>query len=193
MEWEYVDLPIIHVKKQRITSVYNQGEQGFYLFEVLIAMVIMSIGMLGVAAMLMVSHKASSSSYLRQQAVQSAYNIIDRMRANRQAAINGSYNASDLVNSGTPTLPSTPAANCATTTCTSTQMATYDVWYWLTYDVAQLPNGAGSISTAVSGSNTIATVVVQWSDVPAQNMLGAGGAVSSTNATIAQFSIGTSL
>lgn len=194
MEWRSVDLSIIAKKKIPVVSWYgNASEKGFYLLEVLISMVVIAIGMLGVASMLMVSHKASSSSYLRQQAIQCAYNMIDKMRANRQIAINGGYNVSNLVSSGAPTPPSAPAVNCVTSTCTSSQIATYDVWYWLTSDVTQLPNGAGSITTAVNGGNTIVTVIVQWSDAPAQNLLGAGGQVSSTNAATAQFSIGTSL
>jgi type IV pilus assembly protein PilV len=149
--------------------------------------------MLGIASMFMVAHKASSSSYLRQLAVQSAYNIIDKMRANRQQAINGAYNVSNLVNSGTPTPPSSPGVLCTSSTCTASQLASYDVWYWLSADVAQLPSGAGSISTTVNGINTLVTVIVQWSDLPAQNLLGAGGQVTSSNPAIAQFSIGTSL
>lgn len=53
---------------------------GFALLEVLIALVVLAFGMIGIAGMLLVAHKANSSSYLKQQAVQSAYDIIDRVR-----------------------------------------------------------------------------------------------------------------
>jgi type IV pilus assembly protein PilV len=147
-------------------------QQGFSLLEVLIALVILAMGMLGIANMLLLAHKTNSSSYTRQQAVQSAYDIIDRIRANRQAAISGNYNVNNLVSSGTPTAPSAPSANCNTSTCSSTQMAAYDTWFWLASDVAQLPNGCGSVTTAVSGVSTLVTVTVQWDDSPAKRALG---------------------
>lgn len=146
---------------------------GFSLLEVLVALVVLAIGMLGIANLMLLAHKSNSSSYSRQQAVQSAYDIIDHIRANRQAAINGSYAVNNLVSSGSPTIPSTPSANCASSSCTSTQLAAYDTWAWLATDVARLPNGCGSITTAPSGISTLVTVTVQWDDSPAQRALGA--------------------
>ena len=146
--------------------------RGFTLLEVLIALVILAIGMLGIARMLLITHKSNSSNYIKQQAVQYAYDILDRIHANRQAAINGNYSVSNLVNSGAPTAPSAPSTNCGGSICTSPQLAAYDTCYWLATDVAQLPNGCGAISTAVSGLNTVVTVTVQWDDSPAQKMLG---------------------
>jgi len=153
-------------------SLRSRFIRAFSLIEVLVSLVILAIGMLGIASMLMISHKANASSTLRQQAIQSAYNIIDRIRANRQAAINGNYTVSNIVSSGQPTLPSSPSTNCTTTTCSTTQLATYDTWQWLTTDVTQLPNGCGSITTAPSGINTLITITVQWDDSPTQRALG---------------------
>lgn len=151
----------------------KNSQQGFSLLEVLIALIILGIGMIGIARMLIIAHKTNSSSYSRQQAVQSAYDILDRIRANRLIAISGNYNVNNLVTSGTPTIPSGPSTNCETTTCSSTDLASYDTWYWLAKDVAQLPNGCGSITTATAGSNTTVTVTVQWDDSAAQTALGA--------------------
>lgn len=154
------------------------------------SLVFMAIGMLGIASMLILAHKASSSGYLRQQAIQSAYDMIDRMRANRQAAINGSYNVSNL---GSGAAPSAPGTDCSVSVCSPTQMASWENWYWLSRSLTTLPRGAGSITTNTVGGNTIATVTVQWDDSPAQSILGAGGQVSNNNPSMAQFSIGTSL
>ena len=160
--------------ERSITTLRNKRSQrAFSLIEVLVALVILAIGMLGIARMLLLSQKSNSSSYIRQQAIQSSYDIIDRMRANRLAAIAGNYTISNLVTSGAPTVPSPPATNCDTTTCTTAQLATYDTWYWLATDVTQLPNGCGAITTALSGINTLITVTVQWNDSPAQTALGA--------------------
>ena len=154
-------------------KVVGKCHHGFSLLEVLIALVVLAIGMLGIANMLLVAHKTNSSSYVKQQAVQSAYDIIDRIRANRQAAINGNYNVNNLVTTGSPSTPSAPSANCNTAICSSTQMAAYDSWFWLASDVTQLPNGCGAVTTAVSGVSTLVTVTVQWDDSPTQKVLGA--------------------
>lgn len=153
-------------------SVIYNNQRAFSLIEALVALVVFAIGMIGLARMLLISHQTHAASYLRQQAVQSAYNIIDSIRANRQLAINGNYNVNNIVSSGTPTLPGTPTTNCKTTTCSATELATYDTWDWLTNSVARLPNGCASITTAASGSNTTVTVTIQWSEAPTQQVLG---------------------
>jgi type IV pilus assembly protein PilV len=157
----------------------KRHRQGFSLIEALVTLVIFAIGMMAIARMLLISHRTNTSNYLRQQAVQSAYDIIDRMRANRQASLNGSYVVSNIVTTGTPTQPSSPSTNCDSTACTTTQLATYDVWYWLAKDVAQMPNGCGAVVTALSGSDTIVTVTVQWDDSLAQKTFGVTNAAPS--------------
>ncbi len=149
----------------------RMGVQGFTLLEVLIALVILAVGMLGIAQMLLIAHKSNSSNYIRQNAVQAAYDILDLIRANRQAAINGNYNVSNLVTDGTPTIPNSPSENCSVSSCTTTQLAAYDTWYWMASDLTKLPNGCGSVSTSVSGINTLVVVTVQWDDSPAQKAL----------------------
>lgn len=144
---------------------------GFSLFEVLVALVILAIGMLGIARMLMIAHKANSSSYIRQQSIQAAYDIIDHMHANRQAAINGNYNVNNLVSSGAPAIPSAPSTTCDTSACSSTQLASYDSWRWLSAELTKLPNGCGAVSTNTVGLNTVITVIIQWDDNASQTAI----------------------
>lgn len=176
-------------------SLRVKQDSGVALLEVLITLLVLAIGMMGIASMLFFAHKASSSSYIKQQAIQSAYNIIDRMRANRDAAINGSYNVSNIVSSGNVSVPSAPSADCSTSSCSPTQLAAYDTWYWQAKDLTQLPGGCGSIATApaATGGNTAVTVTVQWDDSPTQNLLGATSSTAAGNANLAQFIVGTLL
>jgi len=159
--------------------------KGMTLLEVLISIVVLSFGMLGIASMLMLSNKSNNSSYAKQMATQAVYNIFDKIRANPKAAIAGNYNVSNIGGGGAPTAVSAPGVMCNAATCTGAQMASYDTWSWLTNDVAQLPNGSGSITTAVSGvaGNTIVTVTVQWDDSIAKDQLG----VSSTQSANASY------
>src|SRR5579872_5025704 len=108
--------------------------KGMTLLEVLITLVIMAIGMLGIASMLLLSSKANTSSYAKQQAVQCAADIFDRIRANSIAAISGNYNISNINTSGTPTPPAQPGVLCNLSICTANQLAAYDTWYWLSKD-----------------------------------------------------------
>jgi type IV pilus assembly protein PilV len=62
------------------------------MIEVLVALVVLSIGLLGVAALQLTSLRSNHSSAMRSQATFLAYDIIDRMRANRRAAVDGNYN-----------------------------------------------------------------------------------------------------
>ena len=163
---------------------------GMTLIEILVSLVILAIGMLGIASMLMVSNKTNSSSYTKQQAVQIVYDMFDRIRANSQVALTGSYNVSDIIASGAPTLPAAPSVLCTTSVCTPTQLAAYDTWYWLAVDVPRLPSGSGSVTTVLSATgNTVVTITVQWDDTPAQQLVGSSSAAGAVDANYVQLSI----
>jgi type IV pilus assembly protein PilV len=172
-----------------LSKTAKTGQSGFTLVELLVSILILSFGLLAIGAMMGFTLKSNTSSYLKQLSVQSAYNIVDRMRANSQAATGGSYDVNNLVTSGAPTIPAAPATDCSSATCTSAQMAAYDSWNWLARDVAaQLPNGCASVTTAVAGANTLVTVTVQWDDSPAQNKLGSAAPASAAVAGYANLS-----
>lgn len=159
--------------------------QGFTLLEVLIALVVLSVGLLGIAAMMNFSLKSNDSAYMRTQAETLAYNIIDRMRANQNGALNGSYNISIGTQVSSP-------PNCVTSsnTCTSAQIAQYDLNAWKTNLASTangMPCGDGSVSLKPNNGIYEITVTVQWDDSRAQNGSGLGAPTTgSTNcATLA--------
>ena len=168
-------------------------QRGFTLLEVLVALLVMSFGMLGISSLMLVTTRVNTSSVTKQLAIQSANNIIDRIRANRAAAIANAYNVNDLATTGTPSYPATPGADCSSTSCSPTDLATYDVWYWLTKDVGQLPLGSGAVATQAFGSNTLVTITVQWNDAPAQKMVGAAASSVSSAPHIAALIVTTLL
>lgn len=67
-------------------------QKGISLIEVLISLVILSIGLLGIAAVLIASLRNSQSSMEHSQAVVQAYSVLDAMRSNKPQAIIGRYN-----------------------------------------------------------------------------------------------------
>jgi len=148
---------------------------GFTLIEVLVAVVIVSLGILGIAGTLLTATRSSSSNYLKQQAVQYAYDIVDRMRANDAIAgvpVAASNPYIVALNSAIPAPP-----DCTAAPCVGAPMATLDISQWETMLKTNLPNGTGSVAVtpSASGAGAPATVVVivEWTDTPAQTAFNA--------------------
>jgi type IV pilus assembly protein PilV len=163
--------------------------QGFSMIEVLVSVVIVSLGMLGIAGALLSSTRSATSSYLQQQAVQSAYDIIERMRANDSQAsiVGGPYTAALGPAPGTTVAAPTP--NCSTTACTPAQMAAFDIWQWQTQVQNSLPSGEGSIAiTTGSNSTSTITITVQWIDTPGKAAF-SNGAAAKLTATPATYTL----
>ena len=131
------------MKSQASDHFIHKIQQGFSLLEVLIAIVVLSIGLLGLAGLQASSLRNNHSAYLRSQATFLATDIIDRMRANRLAALGGSYDIA--MNAAPPT---------------GTSVVKTDLNQWLTALANQLPAGDG----AIARNGTLFTVTIQWDD-----------------------------
>ena len=66
-------------------------QAGVGLIEVMVAVLVMAVGMLGIAAMQATALRNSQSSLERSQAVVQTYAVLDAMRANLNAARAGAY------------------------------------------------------------------------------------------------------
>lgn len=138
------------------TSARNRG---FTLLEVMIALLILSVALLGIAALVTISLKADDSAYMRTQADNLAYQVLDFMRADRSDAVNSCFN-------GTFTAGGTVAS-----TCGSASAATTELWQWQ-QALTALPAGAsGTVTTSVVNGVTIASVSIQWNDSRAHDSL----------------------
>lgn len=84
----------LHRFEQRQTFRTGCTQRGVSLLEVLIALFVLSIGLVGVAALQANALQANHGSLLRSQATNLAYDIGDRMRANREAALDNAYEGS---------------------------------------------------------------------------------------------------
>ncbi len=98
--------------------------QGFTLVEILIAVVIFSIGLLGIAGLQVAGMRFTHGSQLRTIAVGQVESMADLMRANLFAVQNGKYNVKDTA------IPQTTTPDCATVVCNSTERAAYDLKVW---------------------------------------------------------------
>ncbi|MEQ5836528.1 type IV pilus modification protein PilV [Marinobacter sp. NFXS9] len=110
------------------------------MIEILVAVLVLAVGLLGVAGLQALSLRNATSVHFDQQAQSYADDIINRIMANRDAATSGDYAATP------PT--SEPSTNCSTETCGASQTATWDLWQWneaLTSDVGAPPQAVGNV------------------------------------------------
>ena len=139
------------MKRQSDAAKINRVS-GFTLIEVLIALIIMSVGMLGIAGLYVHSMQAGRTSMLRHNAVTLAGDIADRIRANPRAgavyALAGGNN--NCVDGGV--------------NCTIAEMAANDIWLWDQQAAASLPNGV----VAIVFDNTVVPptyqITVSWTE-----------------------------
>ena len=127
-------------------------QSGFTLLEVLVAVLVLSIGLLGLAGLLASSIRNNQSAYQRTQATWLAYDIVDRMRVNRTAALDSSQPYDTAL--GSP-------ATCSATPNLSGAMAAQDLTGWKNLLACALPAGDGAVD--VRADRTV-TVTVQWND-----------------------------
>ncbi len=134
-------------------------QKGVGMMEVLIALLVLSIGILGLATLQSIGLKYNHQSYQRTQAILQVYDMADRIRANSP----GKATAYDSLTS-TPGL-TTPGTNCTGfgVTCTSVARANYDIDSWGISLEANLGTGATG-SVARQGTTPIHVITVNWTE-----------------------------
>ncbi len=131
----------------------RSGQRGFSLVEVLIALVIMSVGMLGIAGLYVQSMQAGRTATFRHHAVTLAGDVADRIRANPAAG-------------DTYALPGGADNGCVAmgTNCSGPDMAEHDVFLWTQQAQESLP--AGDVTITYDGALTPPTyqIDIGWTE-----------------------------
>jgi type IV pilus assembly protein PilV len=132
--------------------------KGFSLVEVLIALVIMSVGMLGIAGLYVHSMQAGRTSMLRHHAVNLAGDIADRIRANPSAG--AAYTAADGADKG---------CVAGTVVCNVADMAAHDIFLWQAQAANFLPvmaNGSEQVVITYNAGTTPPSyaITVRWDE-----------------------------
>lgn len=154
-----------------VTRHKRRRTAGFTLVEMLVSLVITSVGLLGVAKLALGTVQANDSALMRSQATVLMQQIIENMRANRTLAVTTSnYNIAVGV---------TPAGS---------GIAVTDLAAWKAALAAELPSGDGSVTItqetnpATGGFENVAVVTVQWDDSVAETSFGAAAGIQSISA-----------
>jgi type IV pilus assembly protein PilV len=157
-----------------------RSARGFSMIELLVAVLVMGIGVLGITGLQMVSLQNNRGALVRAEAVQLAYDMLDRIRANPGV----SYGPLNLA------APPAVATNCHAADCTQAQMVTFDQSVWkcslglwntnancvalrdgvilpIAANQPGLPSGDGQIR--VNAATGIVTITVQWQEANQPN------------------------
>lgn len=138
---------------------------GFSLLEVLISMVVLSIGLLGIAGLQATSKRTSYEALQRTTAVMLTRDIIERMRTNPDqiAAYNGTVDTTTITHN-----------DCSAATCTPAQLAAYDLFEWQQailgaselsdtgVNTGGLVSPVGCITVAAACTSCLVTVAIAW-------------------------------
>lgn len=122
-------------------------QRGMSLIEVMIALLLLSFGLMGMLGLKMVGLKHTGHANARTAAAIHASDILDRMRANpaRAMSVARPYNLG--LNDAAPAKP--------------VSVAQVDLVQWRRGIASNLPGGTGSVAVAADGS---VRVVLQWTE-----------------------------
>lgn len=173
----------------------SAGNRGFSLVEVMVALIIICVGLLGIAKLEALMLSSTGTSRLRALIALQAESLADTMHANRDYWDGGSTYwvpangvltlTATEINGATPTWAGTNApgpgpTSCANAICNSEQLAQYDLYNWGNNLTNVLQNSTSTIG-CLSGVGTglvSCTITIQWNEntVAANSQEAAAGA-----------------
>jgi type IV pilus assembly protein PilV len=148
----------------------SNRQTGVGLIEVLVAVLVLTIGILGMVALQTKALQFTQESVYTSQALMMAYEMTDRMRANKGSQID--Y----LVDYGSNVIANT---DCESSDCSPSQMAKFDAAAWKSAIEVNLPSGDGQIAVDNSGTRPFYTISVRFSDQKLDSALEGGTAGAS--------------
>lgn len=128
-------------------------QAGAGLIEMMVALLVLAIGLLGFAAMQTQGISQGQKAYLHSQAIFAAQDMVERMRANPDGLNSYTLGFSDSA-------PSKPS--CDTADCTPANLARWDQAEWLDLLGTSLPAGDGAVAVNTSGASTEVLISVRY-------------------------------
>lgn len=130
-------------------------DRGFTMIETLVALVVLAIGLLGVAALYLDSLRAGRTALNRTAAIQMAADLADRIRANR--AVGVAYELA--IDAASPA----QSACDQLADCDAAMIAAADLTEWRADLAANLASGTGSVTFVVGDPNAY-VITIRWQE-----------------------------
>ena len=143
-----------------IMTQQTSNSSGFTLLEVMVAMVIFSVGMLGLAGIQALALQNNNTAYMRTIAMQQSYNMADLLRLSKDfnEVIDSNYNPI------TTAIGSDPSKDCIaddlTTNCSTSELAEFDIFHWKTRMAEALPAGRGTVTK----TGDVYEIIIMWDE-----------------------------
>ncbi|RFC33574.1 MAG: type IV pilus assembly protein PilV [Candidatus Nitrotoga sp. MKT] len=131
----------------------DNKQSGFSMLEVLVTILVVSFGLLGMAALITTGMRSNNTAHFRSIATQQTLDIADRMRANLAGVRAGNYDALTAV------IP--VSDDCVAANCTTAQMSVYDHAQWNTANSALLPGGRGTVTGTLATGYLITLIWIE--------------------------------
>lgn len=147
-----------------------RAQRGITMVETLVALVVLSIGMLGIAALYVETMRSNRTAMVRGLAVGLVQDMSDRIRANARAQ--GAYDMAKY--GGNPAVKGCVAGN----NCTDAALAEDDLAWWKQAVLAQLPVPTANVTFTAGGAANVPdryTILVTWTE-PGSNRANPGAA-----------------
>lgn len=135
-------------------------QAGFTLLEVMIALVIFSVGLLGLAGIQAIALQSNNAAYMRTIAMQHTYNMADLIRtaSDGEGVIDSTF--TDGFTSALGSAPTNCIVDNATTECSLSEMAAFDIYHWKKRLADELPSGRGTLSR----TDDIFEIKIMWDE-----------------------------
>jgi type IV pilus assembly protein PilV len=163
-------------------------QEGFSLVEVLVALVIMSVGLLGMAKIQALALSSTTQSRMRSLAALETASLASTMRADRNYWAEVRKDPAVTFSGGAFTVTGDPTVvQCTTYPCTPPELAWNDLNDWVTALVSVVPNAQGGVTCTIPAVPTDAPVscqiTLQWPEtVVASNSTQAAAAAAASAA-----------
>jgi len=138
------------------TNIFMRHQTGFSLVEVMVALVVLSVGMIGIAALHGQSLSAGRTAQYRSVAINLSADMADRIRVNRLAE--AAYGGAAANNNCDPVAG-------GGVDCTPAQMAAHDLFVWNQLVQQLLPNGQAQVLFNAGTNPPTFTITVAWDEV----------------------------
>jgi type IV pilus assembly protein PilV len=134
------------------------AERGITMVEALVALVVLSVGMLGIASLFVASLQADRTALVRTQAVNLVNDMIDRIRANPAGRSNYKLAKGDA--------PKDQKCVGGTDNCSTSKLAQDDLYHWVDSTKGLPGNAVGTVTytAAAAGMPETYVVRVEWTE-----------------------------